>query len=99
MSKGNLEGNESPPEVHEASGEGSEKRLTRGKFIAGAGVAVAGLALGGVPAMAKGFTPQPRNKALKTGLPPGMIGGPVGFKTAERYQYPPNSEEGRAIVA
>ena len=48
--------------------------------------------------MAKGFTPQSRNKALKSGLAPGMIGGPVGFKGAERYQYPANSEEGRAIL-
>jgi multiple sugar transport system substrate-binding protein len=98
MSKGNLEGNDIPPEVHEASGEGSEKRLTRGKFIAGAGVAGAGLALGNVPAMAKGWTAQSRNKALRSGLAPGMIGGPVGFKGAERYQYPANSEEGRAIL-
>jgi len=98
MSKGNLEGNDLPPEVHDVSANESEKRLTRGKFIAGAGVAGAGLALGGVPAMAKGWTPGSRNKALRSGLAPGMIGGPVGFKGAERYQYPANSEEGRAIL-
>jgi multiple sugar transport system substrate-binding protein len=98
MRKGNLEGKHVPPEVHEAPADESEKRLTRGKFIAGAGVAGAGLALGSVPAMAKGWTPQSRNKALASGLAPGMIGGPVGFKGAERYQYPANSEEGRAIL-
>jgi multiple sugar transport system substrate-binding protein len=97
MSKGKLEGNV-PPEVNEVSASESEKRLTRGKFIAGAGVAGAGLALGSVPAMAKGWTPGSRNKALASGLAPGMIGGPVGFKGAERYQYPANSEEGRAIL-
>jgi multiple sugar transport system substrate-binding protein len=76
-----------------------DRRLTRGKFLTGAGVAGAGLALGNVPAMAKGWTPQGRNKALKSGLAPGMIGGPTGFKGAERYQYPANSEEGRAVLA
>ena len=74
MSKGNLEGNGIPPEDHEALEDESEKRLTRGKFIAGAGVAGAGLALGSVPAMAKGWSPHSRNKALASGLAPGMIG-------------------------
>jgi multiple sugar transport system substrate-binding protein len=78
-----------------------EQPLSRKKFIAGAGVAGAGIVLGGIPglASAKAWTPQSRNRALRTGLAPGMIGGPVGFKGAERYQYPANSEEGRAILA
>ena len=32
-------------------------------------------------------------------LAPGMYGGPTGFKGAERYQYPLDSEERRAISA
>ena len=36
---------------------------------------------------------------LKEGLADGMYGGPVGFPGAERYQYPLDSEEGRAISA
>jgi multiple sugar transport system substrate-binding protein len=81
--------------------EAKGKTLSRKKFVAGAGAAGAGIVLGGVPgvAAAKGWSPQSRNKALASGLAPGMIGGPVGFKGAERYQYPANSEEGRAILA
>ena len=30
---------------------------------------------------------------------PGMIGGPTGFPGAERYQYGPDTPEGRAIEA
>jgi multiple sugar transport system substrate-binding protein len=36
---------------------------------------------------------------LKQGLAEGMYGGPIGFPGAERYQYPLDSEEGRAISA
>lgn len=36
---------------------------------------------------------------LKDGLAEGMYGGPTGFPGAERYQYPLDSEEGRAISA
>lgn len=36
---------------------------------------------------------------LKQGLADGMYGGPTGFDGAERYQYPLDSEEGRAISA
>ena len=36
---------------------------------------------------------------LSRGLATGMYGGPTGFKGAERYQYPLESEEGRAISA
>jgi multiple sugar transport system substrate-binding protein len=36
---------------------------------------------------------------LKEGLADGMYGGPTGFPGAERYQYPLDSEEGRAISA
>ena len=99
MSKAELEGSSAPPEVDEGPADEGGKRLTRGKFIAGAGAAGAGLAFGAMPAMAKGWSPESRNKALQNGLAPGMYGGPTGFKGAERYQYPVNSEEGRAIAA
>jgi multiple sugar transport system substrate-binding protein len=42
-------------------------------------------------------TPTATIEPLKQGLAPGMYGGPVGFEGAERYQYPLDSEEGRAI--
>ena len=42
-------------------------------------------------------TPTATIEPLKQGLAPGMYGGPVGFDGAERYQYPLDSEEGRAI--
>jgi multiple sugar transport system substrate-binding protein len=32
-------------------------------------------------------------------LAPGMIGGPTGFPGAERYQYGPDTPEGRAVEA
>jgi multiple sugar transport system substrate-binding protein len=35
----------------------------------------------------------------KSGLADGMIGGPTGFPGAERYQYPEDSPEGRAMDA
>jgi multiple sugar transport system substrate-binding protein len=41
----------------------------------------------------------PAVEPLKEGLAEGMYGGPVGFDGAERYQYPLDSEEGRAIEA
>jgi multiple sugar transport system substrate-binding protein len=98
MSEDSTERDGVPPEA-EARSEESEQRLTRGKFVKGAGVAGAGLVLGGLPGVAKAWTPQSRNKALTArALGPGMIGGPTGFKGAERYQYPANSEEGRAIL-
>lgn len=47
-----------------------------------------------------GAAPAPSGEApLKEGLADGMYGGPTGFPGAERYQYPLDSEEGRAISA
>jgi multiple sugar transport system substrate-binding protein len=44
--------------------------------------------------------PAPSGEApLHEGLADGMYGGPTGFEGAERYQYPLDSEEGRAISA
>ena len=44
-------------------------------------------------------TAAPAVKPLKAGLAPGMIGGPTGFPGAERFQYPEDSAEGRAVLA
>ena len=100
MSKGNEEGRAIPPEGQDGE-PAEEKRLSRGKFITAAGVAGAGLVVGGAPAaMAKGWSKGSRNKALTADQhAPGMIGGPTGFPGAARYQYPANSEEGRAVLA
>ena len=43
--------------------------------------------------------PSGEDAPLKDGLGEGKYGGPVGFAGAERYQYPFDSEEGRAIAA
>src|SRR5262245_27221490 len=97
MEQDRLEGHDAPAEEPEA---GAEKPFSRKKFIAGAAVAGAGVAAASRPgyAGAKAWSKSSRNKALANGLAPGMIGGPVGFKGAERYQYPANSEEGRAVL-
>lgn len=76
--------------AEEGSDATSGTSLSRGAFV---GAAVALGAAAAVPGVAKAT----RNRALQSGLAPGKIGGPVGFKGAERYQYPANSEEGRAI--
>jgi multiple sugar transport system substrate-binding protein len=46
-----------------------------------------------------GAAAPPTVAPLKEGLADGMYGGPTGFPGAERYQYPADSEEGRAIQA
>ena len=46
-----------------------------------------------------GAAPPTGAAPLKEGLAEGMYGGPVGLPGAERYQYPDDSEEGRAIAA
>ncbi len=99
MEQDRLEGKDAPGE--EAPETQAEKRISRKKFVSGAGAAGAGIVLGGIPgvAEAKAWTRESRNKALRSGLAPGMIGGPVGFAGAARYQYPANSEEGRAVLA
>jgi multiple sugar transport system substrate-binding protein len=64
-------------------------------IAAGAGaiwVAVAG------PGTGRTSTPAGEGP-LKKGLAAGMYGGPTGFPGAERYQYPLDSAEGRAISA
>jgi multiple sugar transport system substrate-binding protein len=86
----------------ETSSGGLNGPISRRELIVGATLAGAGIAVLGVPGLgqARPWSPSSRNKALtKNALAPGMIGGPTGFKGAERYQYPANSEEGRAHLA
>jgi multiple sugar transport system substrate-binding protein len=99
MERDRLDGHDAPAEQ---PARGAEKPITRRKFVAGASAAGAGLVAAGIPgyAGAKAWTRSSRNKALTAnGLAAGNIGGPRGFKGAERYQYPANSEEGRAVLA
>jgi hypothetical protein len=65
MNKGNEEGRAIPPEGQEES-EAGDERLSRGKFIAGAGIAGAGLVVGAIPGYAgvKHWTRQSRNRAI-----------------------------------
>ena len=51
------------------------------------------------PPAETGVAPPATEPPLKEGLAEGMYGGPIGFPGAERYQYPLDSEEGRAIQA
>ncbi|WP_421874665.1 extracellular solute-binding protein [Pararhizobium sp.] len=51
---------------------------------------------------AVGIAPQiirPGRAFAADALAPGMVGGPTGFDGAERYQYGPETPEGRAIEA
>ena len=79
---------------------GDGPAVSRRTFLAGAGVAGAGLLLGSAGgAAAKGFDSSAYNRHLgKRALSRGMVGGPTGFPGAARYQYPDNSAEGRAIA-
>lgn len=79
--------------------EETEAGLSRRALLAkGAGLAGAGMALGGLgPASA--WARGSRNKHLtKRMLVEGMTGGPTGFAGAERYQYGADSAPGRAIA-
>lgn len=70
------------------------KAVSRARFVKGAGAVAAIAAAGGTAGAAKAS----RNAHLaKRALAPGKIGGPTGFKGAERYQYGAASAEGRAI--
>ena len=99
MEHDKLEGKVDPVEEQGTAGD---KAVSRKKFIAGAGAVGAGIAMAGLPgyASAKAWSKSDRNKALTANkLAAGNIGGPTGFPGAARYQYPANSEEGRAILA
>ena len=77
--------------------------ISRRKLVAGAALGAG--ALLGVPGVASAARRAPsfnlgsHERRLDSKLAPGMYGGPTGFKGAERYQYPLDSEEGRAISA
>ena len=70
-------------------------RMSRRDLLATGGRALALTA-------AAGIAPQfirPGRAYAADALAPGMIGGPTGFDGAERYQYGPDTPEGRAIEA
>ncbi|MDE1994010.1 MAG: extracellular solute-binding protein [Rhizobiaceae bacterium] len=70
-------------------------RMSRRDLLASGGRALALTA-------AAGIAPQfirPGRAYAADALAPGMIGGPTGFDGAERYQYGPDTPEGRAIEA
>lgn len=70
-------------------------RMSRRQLLASGGKAAA-------VAVAAGIAPQfirPGRAHAADALAPGMIGGPTGFEGAERYQYGPDTPEGRAVEA
>ena len=68
-------------------------RVTRRQFLAtGSKGALAAAAIGIAPQFIR-----PGRAFAQDALAPGMIGGPTGFDGAERYQYGPDTPEGRAI--
>ncbi len=67
-------------------------RMTRRRLLAsGAQLGIYGAAIG--------IAPRFIRPAWAQELAPGMIGGPTGFAGAERYQYGPDTPEGRAVEA
>ena len=70
-------------------------RISRRRLLTSAGnLAVGSLAIGIAPRFIR-----PARAQASDALAPGMIGGPTGFDGAERYQYGPDTPEGRAIEA
>src|SRR5665811_741022 len=72
-----------------------DHRVSRRTFLSTAGS-------GALLAATIGIAPQfirPGRAFAADALAPGMIGGPTGFEGAERYQYGPDTPEGRAIEA
>ncbi len=63
-------------------------------LTAGAKITLYGSAIGIAPRFIR-----PSRAQSADALSPGMIGGPTGFAGAERYQYGPDTPEGRAIEA
>jgi multiple sugar transport system substrate-binding protein len=74
--------------------------ISRRKLVVGAAVGAGALLTPGVASAARRAPfSHSTERRLSRDLAPGMYGGPTGFKGAERYQYPLDSEEGRAISA
>lgn len=70
-------------------------RMSRRSLLASGGKAAAVVAAVGI---APRFI-RPGRAFAADALAPGMIGGPTGFDGAERYQYGPDTPEGRAVEA
>jgi multiple sugar transport system substrate-binding protein len=69
------------------------KRLSRRELLSQGGrAAIAASAVGIMPRLIR-----PGRAYAADALAPGMTGGPTGFAGAERYQYGPDTPEGRAI--
>lgn len=73
----------------------NQSRISRRQLLTSGGkLAVYGAAIGIAPKFIR-----PGRAQSTDALAPGMIGGPTGFPGAERYQYGPDTPEGRAIEA
>lgn len=73
----------------------NENRFSRRQLLTTGGkLAIYGAAVGIAPRFIR-----PSRAEGADALAPGMIGGPTGFPGAERYQYGPDTPEGRAIEA
>lgn len=70
-------------------------RMSRRRLLASGGKAAVLVAAAGI---APKFI-RPSRAYAADALAPGMIGGPTGFDGSERYQYGPDTPEGRAIEA
>lgn len=72
-----------------------QNRMSRRQLLTTGGkLAVYGAAIGIAPRFIR-----PARAGASDALAAGMIGGPTGFDGAERYQYGPDTPEGRAIEA
>jgi len=86
-----------------------KNKITRRVFLGktakiGAGIVAASVASQFLSKKSNRFSALAAGKKVtkyepKTGLAPGMIGGPTGFEGAERYQYSADEAPGRAIEA
>ena len=70
-------------------------RMSRRQLLVSSGKAAV---LAGTVGIAPRFL-RPGRAMAADALAPGMVGGPTGFDGAERYQYGPDTPEGRAVEA
>lgn len=91
-----MEEKDTPMVASEQGSSESKRGVSRGKFLAGAGAAGAGVLLGGAGSAFAGNRAYNRHLG-KRAHTAGATGGPTGFTGAERYQYGPNTAAGRAI--
>ncbi len=71
----------------------NQPRFSRRRFLSAAAQTTA------LVAVSSPLVLRPDRARAATDLVEGMIGGPTGFPGAERYQYGPDTPEGRAIEA